>query len=167
MSASATGVDDDDATMTRDAGASRTFRSIFGDGAANHDGDDELKLQRFSRRSDKKDMDTNGYRDDANDGDEGDEDDDGVWSDDAAPPKERQSGGDSDDNNNGDEQALNDSAVTIVTATVATAQGHEEDDDEVDWGSSDASAPRSDELKIPVSHRHHHCHIVAIRPFAG
>lgn len=165
MSASATGVEDDNATMTRDAGASRTFRSIFGDGAANHDGDDELKLQRFSRRSDKKDMDTNGYRDDANDGDEGDEDDDGVWSDDAAPPKERQSGGGSDDNNNGDEQALNDNA--IATATVATVQRHEEDDDEVDWGSSDASAPRSDELKIPVSYRHHHCHIVAIRPFAG
>lgn len=149
MSDSATEADDD-ATMTRDAGASRTFRSIFGD--AGHDGgEDELKLQRFSRQSDRQ-GDANGYRDSA-DGDDDEDDDDGVWSDDAAPPKEPS--GDDCENGNPSDNNSDDQAVSGSAAAAAAAVAEEQEDDEVGWGSSDASAPRSEELKIPVSHQQH------------
>lgn len=95
MSDASASIDTDDATatMTRDASASRTFRSIFS-GAMQHESGNELqdvgelKLHSFQRTSSSTFSDSTGYRhnDDVDDLDD-DDDDDGVWSDDAPSPR--------------------------------------------------------------------------------
>lgn len=145
----------DDATiMTRDAGASRTFRSIFGESHQELQEQEELKIHHNAHKGD-------------GGGIEDDDDDEALWFDDAAPKERSGSCSLSCSSSGGDGGSIGECGEADCGEGEADQQHKEEDDNNRDTAmdgcgceasglegfssGGDASAPRSEETRTPVS----------------